>query len=31
MPYHLITPDEVRSLLDSDPPHTGKLAPCRDQ
>jgi hypothetical protein len=29
MPYHLITPDEVRSLLDSDPPHTGKLATAR--
>ena len=29
MPYHLITPDEVRSLLGSDPPHTGKLATVR--
>ena len=29
MPYHAITPDEVRSLLDSDPPHTGKLATVR--
>ncbi len=29
MPYHPITPDEVRSLLDSDPPHTGKLATVR--
>jgi PPOX class probable F420-dependent enzyme len=29
MPYHLITPDEVRSRLDSDPPHTGKLATAR--
>jgi PPOX class probable F420-dependent enzyme len=29
VPYHLITPEEVRSLLDSDPPHTGKLAAAR--
>jgi PPOX class probable F420-dependent enzyme len=29
MPYHAISPAEVRSLLDSDPPHTGKLATVR--
>jgi PPOX class probable F420-dependent enzyme len=29
MPYHAITPDEVHSLLNSDPPHTGKLATVR--
>jgi PPOX class probable F420-dependent enzyme len=29
MPYHLITPHEVRSLPGSDPPHTGKLATVR--
>jgi PPOX class probable F420-dependent enzyme len=29
VPYHPITPDEVRALLDSDPPHTGKLATIR--
>jgi PPOX class probable F420-dependent enzyme len=26
MAYHPITPDEVRGILGSDPPHTGKLA-----
>ena len=26
MPFHSITPGEVRALLESDPPHTGKLA-----
>jgi PPOX class probable F420-dependent enzyme len=29
MSFHAITPDEVRALLDSDPPHTGKLATVR--
>jgi PPOX class probable F420-dependent enzyme len=29
MPYHPIAPDEVRALLGSDPPHTGKLATVR--
>lgn len=29
MPYHRITSEEVRALLRSDPPHTGKLATVR--
>jgi hypothetical protein len=29
MTYHAITPPEVRALLESDPPHTGKLATVR--
>jgi PPOX class probable F420-dependent enzyme len=29
MPFHSMTPSEVRALLESDPPHTGKLATVR--
>jgi hypothetical protein len=29
MSFHPITPGEVRALLESDPPHTGKLATAR--